>query len=114
MNANAAATELVVVDRYRDANDVPNLVKALTCAGSCAGLYLGSHVKVENTDKIELPVAALLAGVGGATGFLFGYTIHYSLLAIVDGVRMVSNCFRNTSSNPVQSPSEFSKPVAES
>ena len=113
MNVNTAGSGQMVVDRKCN-DDIPNLVKALTCAGGCAGVYIGSQVKVENTNKIELPVAALLAGVGSATGFLFGYTIHYSLLAIVDGVRMVSSCFRNTSSNPVQSPSEFSKPVAES
>ena len=114
MNANAATTGQMVVDRNRDANDIPNLVKALTCAGSCVGLYIGSKVKVENTNKIELPVLTVLAGAGGASGFLFGYTLHYSLLAVVDGVRMVSDCFRNTLPNPAQSPSESSKPAAES
>ena len=114
MNVNAAATGQMVVDRGRDANDIPNLVKALSCAGTCAGLYLGLHVKPEDSNKPELSVLAISAGVGGGMGFLFGYTLHYSLLAVVDGVRMVSNCFRNTSSNPAQSPSESFEPVAES
>ena len=114
MNANAVTSGPVVVDRNHDANDVPNLVKALSCAGTCAGLYLGSHVKAENSNKPDLSALTVCAGAGGATGLLFGYTLHYSLLAIVDGVRMVSNCFGDTSSNRAESPSEPSKPVSES
>ena len=76
MNANAAATGQMVVDKYHDDNDIPNLVKALTCAGTCMGLYIGSYVRVENNNRTELPAVALLAGAGGASGFFFGYTLH--------------------------------------
>ena len=114
MNVNAAASRPEYVDRGRVDPDVPNLVKALTCAGSCMGLCAGSYVKVENTNKIELTALMVCGAAGGISGFIFGYTIHYSLLAIVDGVRMVSSCFSGTSSNPAQSPSESSKPLPES
>lgn len=118
MNTNAATSGLMVVDRVRDVNEVPNLVKALSCAGSCAGLYLGLQVKPERSNTHELSVLGVNAAVGGGAGFLFGYALHYSLLTIVDGVRMISigikSFFSDAPSNRAQSPLVPSKPASKS
>ena len=121
MNSNVAATRQMGVDGGRDANDMPNIVKALACAGSCAGLFLGSKVNVEHPDRNNLALFTVTAAGGGVGGFLVGYTLHYSLLAIVDGVRMITNCLESpsasssgTSSNCAQSASVPSNPVSES
>ena len=118
MNSNAAAAKQMDVDRGRNANDMPNLVKALSCVGSGAGLYLGSKVKAENSSRHDLTMLTICAGAGGAAGFLFGYAIHYSLLAIVDGVRMIASCLESpssdASSNRAQSASVPSNPASES
>lgn len=67
--------------------ETPNLVKALTGYGMFAG-FLICIKKVQDPGLVTL---AASSAVSAGLGYLCGYSIHHSLLAVVDGVRNVTN-----------------------
>ena len=71
-------------------NEMPNLVKALTCLGVFAGFCVCKQDR-EHPSQFDY----FNYGFNGACAAgLLGLSIHYSLLTVVDGVRFVSNACR--------------------
>ncbi|WP_257264127.1 hypothetical protein [Endozoicomonas sp. ONNA2] len=83
-------------------NEMPNLVKALTCFGVFAGFYV-CKLDLERPSEFDY----INYGFNGACAAgLLGLSIHYSLLTVVDGVRFVSNVCRGLlgANNPADAP----------
>lgn len=69
--------------------NLPNIVKATTTAGIAAGVFAGLSVKPASSKALY----AGMVGFGGL-GFLGGYCIYYSSLAVLDSISALVNCFR--------------------
>ena len=98
MNVRAGASGKVALDRERSIINMPNLVKACAFAGSFVGIFPSLPVY----NKNDMSLLAMNGLSGAAAGLLFGYTLHYSYLTVVDGVRMISD---GTLPGETQSPS---------
>ncbi len=99
MHANTAIS--AQVSGIENKQDRPNLVMACTYAGAFLGMYSGWQVaSTEPEPQLAIIPATALASVTLASmGFVFGYALHHSLLAVVDGVKMISNCLGTTESS---------------